>query len=227
MIDKVTTIARAVDSVKTGDTLMIGGFGIQGCALSLLRELARRPIYELTTISEDAGFVFGAIEQAVPQLLEQRQIQKMCLSFLGGNQTAHSMINSSKLELDLIPQGTLAERIRIAGAGLGGFYTPTGVGTAMEKGKEKKIIDGKEYILELPLHANVAFIKAYRADHMGNGVFKYTAMNFNPLMAMAADITIVEAEEIVENGMIEPDHVHLPGVFTDYVVLSEGVKYSD
>lgn len=227
MIDKVTTIEKAVDLVKTGDTLMVGGFGIQGCALSLLRELAKRPIYGLTTISEDAGFVFGAIEQAVPALLEKGQIKKLCLSFLGGNQTAHSLINTGKLELDLIPQGTLAERIRIAGAGIGGFYTPTGVGTVVEEGKEKKTIDGKEYLLELPLRANVAFIKAYQADRMGNATFKYAAMNFNPLMAMAADITIVEAEKIVEPGEIEPDHVHLPGVFVDYVVCSEGVKRSE
>lgn len=227
MIDKVTTIEKAVDFVKTGDTLMVGGFGIQGCALSLLRELARRPIYELTTISEDAGFVFGAIDQAVPALLEKGQIKKLCLSFLGGNQTAHAQINAGKLELDLIPQGTLAERIRIAGAGIGGFYTPTGVGTVVAEGKEKKTIDGKEYLLELPLRANVAFIKAYQADRMGNATFKYAAMNFNPLMAMAADITIVEAEKIVEPGEIEPDHVHLPGVFVDHVVCSEGVKRSE
>lgn len=227
MIDKVTTIEKAVDFVKNGDTLMVGGFGIQGCALSLLRELARRPVYGLTTVSEDAGFVFGAIDQAVPALLEKGQIKKLCLSFLGGNQTAHSQINSGKLELDLIPQGTLAERIRIAGAGIGGFYTPTGVGTVVEEGKEKKTIDGKEYLLELPLRANVAFIKAYQADRMGNATFKYAAMNFNPLMAMAADITIVEAEKIVEPGEIEPDHVHLPGVFVDYVVCSEGVKRSE
>lgn len=227
MIDKVTTIGKAVDVVRNGDTLMVGGFGIQGGALSLLRELAKRPVSGLTTVSEDAGFVFGAIEQAVPALLENGQIRKMCLSFLGGNQTAHSQINSGTLELDLIPQGTLAERIRIAGAGIGGFYTPTGVGTVVEEGKEKKTIDGKEYLLELPLRADVAFIKAYRADRMGNAVFKYAAMNFNPLMAMAADVTIVEAEEIVEPGAIEPDHVHLPGVFVDYVVLSEGVKHSN
>ena len=226
MINKVTTISKAVNSVKDGDTVMVGGFGIQGCALSLLRELAKRPVHGLTTISEDAGFVFGAIEQAVPSLLEAGQIKRMCLSFLGGNQTAHTLINAGKLELDLIPQGTLAERIRIGGAGIGGFYTPTGVGTVVEEGKEKKIINGKEYILELPLRANVAFIKAYQADRMGNAVFKYAAMNFNPLMAMAADITIVEAEKIVENGKIEPDHVHLPGVFVDYVVLSEGVMRS-
>lgn len=227
MIDKVTDIKTAVDVVKNGDTIMVGGFGIQGAALSLLRELSRRNVYDLTTISEDAGFVFGAISQSVPQLLENKQIKKMCVSFLGGNQTAHDQINSGKLELDLIPQGTLAERIRIGGSGIGGFYTPTGVGTVVEEGKEKKVINGKEYLLELPLRANVAFIKAYMADHMGNAFFKYTSMNFNPLMAMAADVVIVEAEKIVENGEIEPDHVHLQNVFVDYVVLSEGVKYRD
>ena len=227
MIDKVTSIEKAIDVVKSGDSIMVGGFGIQGAALSLLRELSRRSIYNLTTISEDAGFVFGAISQSVPQLLDNGQISRMCVSFLGGNQTAHDQIDSGKLELDLIPQGTLAERIRIGGSGIGGFYTPTGVGTVVAAAKETKIIDGKEYLLELPLRANVAFIKAYKADHMGNAFFRYTTMNFNPLMSMAADVVIVEAEKIVKTGEIEPDHVHLPNVFVDYVVQSEGVKYRD
>ena len=143
MIDKVTSIEKAIDVVKSGDSIMVGGFGIQGAALSLLRELSRRSIYNLTTISEDAGFVFGAISQSVPQLLDNGQISRMCVSFLGGNQTAHDQIDSGKLELDLIPQGTLAERIRIGGSGIGGFYTPTGVGTVVAEGKKRKLLTEK------------------------------------------------------------------------------------
>lgn len=224
MINKETDIRTAIDLVKSGDTVMIGGFGVNGTALSLIRELSTRDVTNLTTVSEDAGFVFGAITNTSPQLLEKGMIRCMRLSFLGGNQTAHNQINSGNLELDLIPQGTLAERLRAAGAGLGGFYTPTGVGTVVAEGKETKVIDGKEYVLEYPLRGDIALIKAYRADRMGNAVFKYSGMNFNPLMAMAADTVILEAEVIVEPGEIEPDHVHLPGIFVDYVVQSREVE---
>lgn len=227
MIDKVTDIKTAIDVIKSGDTVMIGGFGVNGTALALIRELSTRSVNNLTTVSEDAGFVFGAITSTSPALLEKGMIKRMRLSFLGGNQTAHAQINSGRLELDLIPQGTLAERLRAAGSGLGGFYTPTGVGTVVEEGKEKKVIDGKEYILELPLKGDVALVKAYKADRFGNAVFKYSAMNFNPLMAMAADVVILEAENIVEPGEIEPDQVHLPGVFVDYVVQTREVCRDD
>ena len=144
---------------------------------------------------------------------------------MGANQIANQKIASGELEVELIPQGTLAERIRAAGAGLGGFYTPTGVGTVVEEGKETKIIDGRKYIFEKPLHANVALLKAHTADTMGNAVLRYAAMNFNPCMAMAADIVILEAENIVRSGEIEPDRVHIPGVFVDYIVHCEKVGF--
>lgn len=220
MKDKVIKLEKALDFVKSGDTIMIGGFTLSGCPLHLLAELAKKPVSHLTAISEDIGYGnIDVYEQAVDELFTQNQISKVCVSFIGSNKKANELIASGELDYELIPQGTLAERIRAGGSGIGGFYTPTGVGTIAEKGKEKKIIQGKEYLLELPLRANVALIKAYLSDHMGNAVFKYSAMNFNPLMAMAADLVILEVEKVVENGEIDPGRVQLPGVFVDYVVL--------
>ena len=135
------------------------------------------------------------------------------------------MIFNKSLEVELVPQGTLAERIRAAGAGIGGFYTPTGVGTVVEEGKETKVIDGKKYLLELPLRANVALVKAYKADRLGNAIFKYTAANFNPVMAMAADLVILETEELLEVGEIEPDQVQLPGIFVDHIVVAKEAMF--
>lgn len=220
MRDKVIGISEAMDFVKSGDTIMIGGFTLSGCPLHLLKELAKKPVDHLTAVSEDIGYGNTDVyEEAVGRLFTQKQISKVCVSFIGSNKKANEMIAKGELEYELIPQGTLAERIRAGGSGLGGFYTPTGVGTIVEQGKEKKVIQGKEYLLELPLRADVALIKAYMADTMGNAVFKYSAMNFNPLMAMAADLVILEAEKIVEAGEINPERVQLPGVFVDFVVL--------
>ncbi len=223
MIDKVTTLDKAMETLHDGSSIMVGGFGLSGTALMLVREIANRGYKDLTTISEDVSFALGALVQA-PPLIGRKQIKKMVVSFIGSDKKIHEQINSGGLDIELVPQGTLAERIRIGGSGIGGFYTPTGVGTVVEEGKEKKTINGKDYILELPLHADVALIKAYKADKMGNLIFKYSARNFNPLMAMAADTVIVEAEEIVEAGEIAPDQIHLSGVFVDYIVQSEGVK---
>ena len=224
MIDKVKDMKEALSCIKSGDEIMIGGFTHSGCPLGLLRMLAKMPVDNLTMISEDIGYANADFykERAVSELLDDRKIAKVRVSFIGANSKANALISEGKLDYELIPQGTLAERIRAGGSGIGGFYTPTGVGTIVEEGKEKKVINGKEYLLELPLRANVALIKAYKADHMGNAVFKYTAKNFNPLMAMAADITILEAEEIVETGDIDPEDVELPGVFVNYVVQTKG-----
>lgn len=225
MMDKVIDIKEAMGYVKSGSSLMLGGFGLCGSPTTLLRELSTQPIHDLTTISEDCGFAGRILKRGVPELFINKQIRKMILSFIGNNPTVDKMLLNKEVEVELVPQGILAERIRAAGAGLGGFYSPTGVGTEVAKGKESKIIDGKEYILELPLRADVAFIKAYKADRMGNAVFKYGSMNFNNVMATAADIVILEAQEIVEIGEIEPDAVHLPGLFVDYIVQAEGVVF--
>lgn len=224
MIDKVRKTEEALGYIKSGSEIMIGGFTHSGCPLGLLRALAKTPVRRLTAISEDIGYANADFykDTAVSELLDDERITKVRVSFIGSNKKANALIAEGKLAYELIPQGTLAERIRAGGSGIGGFYTPTGIGTIVEEGKEKKTINGKEYLLELPLRADVALVKAYKADHMGNAVFKYTAKNFNPLMAMAADITILEAEEIVETGQINPEDVELPGVFVDFVVQSEG-----
>ena len=226
MIDKRAKIKDAIDLVKSDSTLMIGGFTLFGCPLALLRELSTRDVTGLTTISEDTGFGSTFRDWTATDLFEKRMIKQVCTSFIGNNKAVNDLIHANAIELELIPQGTLAERIRAAGAGLGGFYTPTGVGTVVENGKEKRVIDGKEYLLESPLTADFAFIKAYKADWMGNAIFKYTAMNFNPLMAMAAKTVILEAEEVVPAGEINPEDVQLPGVFVDYVVKAGGCDLS-
>lgn len=226
MINKVTDIESAIDHVKPGDTIMIGGFTLSGCPLNLLKELAKRPeINHLTAISEDIGYANPINARSVGELYDNHQISTIRASFLGSNQRINDLIRDGALEYELIPQGTLAERLRAGGAGIGGFYTPTGIGTVVEKGKEKKVINGREYLLELPLRADVALIKAFRADRMGNAEFLYSAKNFNPLMAMAANTVILEVEELVEPGEIDPGRVELPGVFVDHVVLVEGGGY--
>lgn len=218
MINKVATLKESVDHVKDGCKLLIGGFGLTGVPLMLVKELEKRDVKDITTVSEDAGFLADIVPFTAPKLLEERRIKKLILSFLGGTVNVQKEILAGNVELELVPQGTLAERIRCGGMGIGGFYTPTSVGTDLEKGKEVKNIDGTNYVLELPIHGDVAFVKAHKADKYGNLVFEYAARNFNPLMAMAADIVIVQADHIVEPGEIRPDQVHLPGVFVTYVV---------
>ena len=218
MKNKVTDIKEAVANVKSGDTLMITGFGQAGSPRHLLRELASTDVKDLHTISDDLGVTEHGFDQTISALINNKQISSAKCCFIGQNPEASRQFIDGTLDVEFIPMGTLAERIRAGGAGIGGFYTQTGVGTVVEEGKETKIIDGKKYLLEMPLHADVAFIHAWKADTFGNAVFKYTARNYNIIMATAADLVIMEAEEIVEQGAIAPDEVHLPGVFVDYVV---------
>ena len=219
-MDKVMEIMDAVNLIKSGDTVMLGGFTNYGCPLHLLYALAERPyVNNLTLISEDLGYGGLPYLQGQGKLFANGQVKKSITSFIGGNPQANDLIFNKELEVELVPQGTLAERIRAAGAGIGGFYTSTGVGTIVEEGKEIKVIDGKKYLLELPLRANVALVKAYQADRMGNAIFKYTAANFN--LVMAADLVILETEELLEIGELEPDRVHLPGIFVDCVVVAK------
>lgn len=225
-MNKVVDIKTAISQVKTGDTVMVGGFTNFGCPLHLIYELREHPeIKDLTLVSEDLGWGGLPYLQGPTGLMVNGQVKKCITSFIGSHPEANELIFNNKLEVELVPQGTLAERIRAAGAGIGGFYTPTGVGTVVEEGKETKVIDGKKYLLELPLHANVALVKAYKADRAGNAVFKYTAANFNPVMAMAADIVILEVEEVVEVGEMDPERVQLPGIFVDYVVEKKGAMF--
>lgn len=222
---KVVSREVAIKKINDGDSIMVGGFTNFGSPCNLLYELMKQGQKELTTISEDLGWSNNRYDQGISMLIANGQIKKVITSFIGNNLVANQWIAEGKLEYGLIPQGTLIERIRAAGAGLGGFYTPTGVGTVVEKGKETKIIDGKKYILELPLSANVALIKAHTADTMGNAFFRYTGSNFNIAMAMAADIVILETENVVEPGEIEPDLVQLPGVLVNYIVHCKEVAF--
>jgi len=227
-MNKVTDIATAISKVKSGDVVMTGGFTDTGAPLHLIAELAKHPeIKDLTLVSEDTGWGSLSFQTAQNVLLANGQAKEYIVSFTGGsaNKEFGKAVQNGDVKLTLVPQGTLVERIRAAGAGLGGFYTPTGVGTVVEEGKETKVINGKKYVLELPLKGNVALVKARVADRMGNAKFRYTAANYNLAMAMAADIVILETEELVEPGEIEPDQVHLPGVFVDYVVVKEEVTF--
>jgi len=226
-MNKVVDIHTALDHVKSGDTVMVGGFAsVFGTPLNLLHELATKNVRHLTTVSEDFHNSMRKFGLGLNRLLQKDMVDEMILSFFG-HPDAQAKVDAGEVKLTLVPQGTLAERIRAGGAGIGGFYTPTGVGTVVEEGKETKIINGKKYLLELPLRANVALIKCRTADRKGNAQFAYTARNFNLYMAMAADIVILECEHLLEPGEIAPDAVHLPGVFVDYIVHCEGGMVHD
>lgn len=224
-MNKIVSMQEALHKIKNQDTVMVAGFTNFGAPNNIINALKYTDLKDLTTISEDLGWSNERFHQGISELISAGKVHKVITSFLGANQIANQKISSGELEVELVPQGTLAERIRAAGAGLGGFYTPTGAGTIVEQGKEIKIIDGKRYIFEKPLKANVALLKAHTADTMGNAVLRYAAMNFNVCMATAADIVILEAENIVEAGEIEPDRVHIPGVFVDYIVHCERVDF--
>ena len=217
-MDKRIDIKLAITKVNSGMSLMISGFSFTGSPRHLIKALANTEVTDLHTISDDLGVTCRGYNETISILVSAGKISSAKCSFIGENPFAGRLYMEGKLDIEFIPMGTFAERIRAGGTGLGGFYTPTGVGTMIEMGKETKIINGKKYILELPLHADVAFIKAWKADVMGNAVFKYTSRNYSPIMAMAADLVILEAEEVVDIGEIEPNDVQLPGVFVDYVV---------
>ncbi len=211
--------AAALHDVSDGATLMVGGFGLCGVPENLIDALQATGATELTCVSNNAG-VDGF---ALGKLLGTRQIKKMISSYVGENKEFERQFLAGELEVELTPQGTLAERIRAASAGLGGFFTPTGVGTLVADGKETRVIDGRAYVFEKPLHADFALVKAWRGDRHGNLVFRKTARNFNPLMAMAGKVTIAEVEELVEVGEIDPDHVHTPGIFVQRIL--QGSNY--
>lgn len=199
---------------KDEQTIMVGGFLECGAPLRLLNLFLATGINKITLISNDTGFT----DKVLGSLIVKKRVKKVITSHIGTNRETGKQMTDGQLEVELIPQGTLAERIRSKGAGLGGFYTPTGVGTVVEEGKEKKIINGKNYILELPLGADIALIKAWKADEKGNLIYRYSARNFNPLMATAADLVIVEAEELVPSGAINQNEVMTPGIFVDYII---------
>jgi 3-oxoacid CoA-transferase subunit A len=199
-----------------GMTIMSGGFGLVGNPESLIPAIRDAGATDLTVISNNCGATgFGLY-----LLLEAGRIRKMISSYVGENRLFERLYLAGELELELNPQGTLAERIRAGGAGIPAFYTPTGVGTLVAEGKAVEIFEGREYIREAWLRADLAIIKAWRADPAGNLVYRKTARNFNPIMATAARVTVVEAEEIVELGALDPDHIHTPGIYVDRIVKS-------
>lgn len=204
------------DVVKNNQTIAVGGFGLCGIPEVLIDALMNTGVKDLTCISNNAGIDgFG-----LGKLLEKRQIKKMISSYVGENKEFERQFLNGELEVELTPQGTLAEKLRAGGAGIPAFFTQTGVGTLIAEGKEIREFEGKEYILEHSLTADVALVKAYKADRAGNLVFRKTARNFNPDCAVAGKFTIVEVEQIVEIGEIDPDDIHLPGIYVDRIVLN-------
>jgi len=206
---------EAVADIKDGDTLAVGGFGLCGIPEKSIAALVKKGTNDLTVVSNNCG----VDDWGLGLLLANKQIKKMVASYVGENKIFEQQFLSGELEVELTPQGTLAERLRAGGAGIPGFYTATGVGTPIAEGKEVKTFDGKEYILEEGIAADFALVKAWKADKLGNLVYRKTSRNFNPLAAMAGKITIAEVEEIVEVGELDPDHIHTPGVFIQRVLL--------
>lgn len=210
----VASVQEAIHDIENGATILVGGFGLCGIPENLITALHEKGVNELTIVSNNCGIDdFG-----LGVLLPNKQIQKMIASYVGENKLFEQQFLSGELEVELTPQGTLAERIRAGGAGIPGFYTATGVGTDIAKGKEEKEFNGKSYILERAITGNFAFVKAWKADRSGNLVFRKTSRNFNPLVATAGKVTIVEVEELVETGALDPDEIHVPGVYVQRIV---------
>ncbi len=212
--------AAALDGVKDNMTIIVGGFGLCGIPENLITALRDSGVKGLTCVSNNAGVDdFG-----LGLLLQTRQIKKMLASYVGENATFEKQYLSGELELEFCPQGTLAERMRAGGAGIPGFYTPTGVGTLVAEGKEVKVFDGREYILERGIVGDFALVKAWKADTFGNLVFRKTARNFTPMAATAGKITVVEVEEIVPVGELDPDQIHTPGVFVQRIFKAPSLE---
>ena len=211
--------AEAVARIPDGASIMMGGFGLCGIPEQLIAALHARGTKNLTVISNNAGVDdFG-----VGVLLRARQIRKMIATYVGENKEFERQYLTGEIDVELVPQGTFAERIRAGGAGIGGFFTPTGYGTLVAEGKETRTIGDKPYILETPLHADFAFVKAWKGDRVGNLLYRRTARNFNPVMATAADVTIAEVEQLVEPGQLDPDHIVTPGIFVRHIL--QGTHY--
>ncbi|SHN63386.1 CoA transferase subunit A [Desulfitobacterium chlororespirans] len=219
-VNKVKTAAEAIREIRDNCSIMIGGFMGCGSPKGLVEEVVKSGAQNLLVISNDTDFE-GV---GVGKLVASGQIKKLIASHIGTNPQTGRKMTAGELEVELNPQGTLAERIRAGGAGLGGVLTPTGLGTVIEQGKPKVSVEDKTYLLETPLKADVALIKAYKGDTWGNLIFRGSARNFNPVMATAADYVIAEVEECVEAGAIHPEEVMLPGIFIDAVVVQGGAE---
>ena len=212
--------AAAVANIPVGATIMIGGFGVCGVPENLIAALHAAGTRELTVISNNAGLDnFG-----IGLLLKARQVRRMIATYVGENKEFERQAISGEIEVELVPQGTFAERIRAAGAGIAGFLTPTGVGTLVAQGKDTHVVDGRTYLFERPLRADFAFVRAWKGDRHGNLVYRKTARNFNPVMATAAGTTIAEVDDLVEPGTLDPDNVVTPGIFVTHVLKGESYE---
>ena len=210
----LATADQAAALIPDGASVLVGGFGLCGIPENLIQAVAARGTRRLTLISNNPGvddFGLGI-------LLKTRQVKKFIASYVGENREFERQLLAGELEVELVPQGTLAERIRAAGAGVAGFFTPTGYGTVAADGKETRVINGRPCVLESPLAADFALVKAWKGDRLGNLVYRRTARNFNPVMAPAAAVTIAEVEELVDPGQLDPDHIVTPGVFVRYIL---------
>jgi len=223
-MNKLVDVDEAIKKVKNGQVVMIGGFMSCGTPETIIDALVEKGVRDLVVIANDTAMP----GKGIGKLISNRQIKKIFASHIGLNRETGEQINEGSIEAELIPQGTLAERIRSAGAGLGGILTPTGIGTSVENNKKIIEVNGKKFLLELPLEADIALIKAYKADSYGNLIYNKSACNFNPIMALAAKYVIAEVEEFIENGNIDPEIVKTPGLFINMIVRREdkhGNKY--
>ncbi|MBT2733408.1 acetate CoA-transferase subunit alpha [Bacillus sp. ISL-7] len=219
-MNKIISIEEISSILTDGMTIMAGGFMGVGTPQQLVTALLEADVKDLTLIANDTAF----IKTGVGPLIVNKRVKKVIASHIGTNPETGKQMIAGELEVELVPQGTLAERVRAGGSGLGGVLTPTGVGTVVEEGKEKITVDGREYLLEKPLRAEVAILKAFKADKAGNLIYHRSARNFNPLMALAADLVIVQVEQIVEVGEIDPDEVMTPGILVDKIFVQGGSR---
>jgi len=212
--------AEAVALIPDGATIMCGGFGLCGLPENLIKALHARGTRDLTVISNNPG----VDEFGVGMLIKGNQVRKMIASYVGENKEFERQAIAGEIDYTLVPQGTLAERVRAGGAGIGGFFTPTGYGTVVAEGKETRVIDGRHYVLEAPLHADFALVKAFKGDSRGNLTYRKTARNFNPVMATAATVTLAEVEHLVEPGALDPDAIVTPGIYVTHILQGSGYE---
>lgn len=211
----LTSFDSAIQQIEDGATIIVGGFGLSGIPEKLIIALRNKGVKDLTIVSNNCG----VDDWGLGLLLENKQIKKMIASYVGENKLFEQQFLSGELEVELVPQGTLAERLRAGGAGIPAFYTATGVGTEVAKGKEHKEFDGRTYIMEKGIVGDFAFVKAWKADHFGNLVYRKTARNFNPVVATAGKVTLVEVEDLVGTGELDPDEIHTSGVYVQKVLV--------
>lgn len=216
----VKNAAEAIHDIKDGAVIIAGGFGLSGNPENCITALHERGVKNLTLVSNNCG----TTDHGLGLLLKHGQVKKMVSSYVGENKIFEQQFLSGQLEVELVPQGTFAERIRAGGAGLGGFYTPTGVGTLVAEGKETRVIDGREYVLEKPIKGDFAIVKAWKGDKWGNLVFRKTTRNFSPLICTAAKVCIAEVEELVEVGELDPDCIHVPSIYVQRIFQGSGYQ---